>query len=147
MTRLHFPLSNLWRRAEGLRGMVRGIVERRALEALAEYQSRFDRARAEASGTLASLIQTFPNHEAQAKELFETNQFQALGRMLGKLQREARRPSLVELRSAVGRLVVDEARAGQQMSFEPSWLNTRQMLWKRAAMSLDRVLRSTIHTN
>ena len=38
--------------------------------------------------------------------------------MLGKLQREARRPSLVELRSAVGRLVVDEATAGQQMSFD-----------------------------
>ena len=126
MTRLHFSfIESMAKRAEGLRGMVRGIVERRALEALAEYQSRFDRARAEASGTLASLIQTFPNHEAQAKELFETSQFQALGRMLGKLEREARRPSLVELRSAVGRLVVDEARAGQQMSFDASLGSTR----------------------
>ena len=111
-------IESMAKRAEDLRGMVRGIVERRALEALAEYQSRFDQARAEASGTLASLIQTFPNHEAQGKELFETSQFQALGRMLGKLERQARRPSLVELRSAVGRLVVDEATAGQQMSFD-----------------------------
>ena len=76
MTRLHFPYR-IYGEA-GRRSSRDGIVERRALEALAEYQSRFDRARAEASGTFASLIQTFPNHEAQAKELFETSQFQAL---------------------------------------------------------------------
>ena len=39
--------------------------------------------------------------------------------MLGKLEREARRPSPLNF-SAVGRLVVDEATAGQQINLMPS---------------------------
>ena len=71
-------IESMAKRAEGLRGMVRGIVERRALEALAEYQSRFDRARAEASGR-CKFDSDISESRAQGKELFETSQFQALG--------------------------------------------------------------------
>ena len=103
---------------ETLRGMVRAIVERRALEALADYQSRFDRARADSSSVLATLIEEFPEHEREGRELFETSQFKELDRLSARLKREARRPSLSELRAAVGRFVVDEVTTGQQMSFD-----------------------------
>ena len=111
-------IESMARRSESLRGMVRAIVERRALEALADYQSRFDRARADASAVLATLIEKFPKEEQQGRELFETSQFKELTRLSTRLEREARRPSLSELRAAVGRFVVDEVTTGQQMSFD-----------------------------
>ena len=111
-------IESMAKRAEGLRGLVRGVVERRALEALADYQSRFDRARADASSTLATLIDKHSEHEVQGRELFDTCQFTALQRLLARVERQSRRPSLVELRAAVGRLVVDEVSTGQQMSFD-----------------------------
>ena len=111
-------IESMARRAESLRGMVRGVVERRALEALAEYQSRFDRARADASSTLASLLDKFPEHGEQGREFFEKSQFKELERLYARLERSARRPSLRELRAAVGRFVVEEVATGQQMSFD-----------------------------
>ena len=111
-------IESLAQRADDLRGMVRDIVERKALEALGDYQSRFDQARADASSVLAGIIEGFPSCEKTARSLFESGDFRALKRLKSRLERDARRPSLRALREAIGQLDIEGDAVGQQMSFD-----------------------------
>jgi DNA-binding transcriptional regulator YbjK len=90
-------IESLARRSLKLQGAVRRIVEQKAHEALADYQARLDRARAEAVDIVARVSSEFPDSADNLESLFKKYAFKEVKRLGKRLERGKTRSALAEL--------------------------------------------------
>jgi hypothetical protein len=96
-------IESLARRAIGKQESVCRRIERKAFEALAEYQTNFDRARSDAANIIVHISSKYPESADRIRRLFEENDFKGVKRLSQKLHRGSGHRALVTLMNQIAK--------------------------------------------
>lgn len=133
-------IEALARRAAVHSDPVRGLLDRRLAQALADYGARLDRAEREAKDRLAGATARFPEAAGALRQHWEAGDFGGLQRLLARLEGQGGSGPLAELLAQIGRCAPGDgtAEAMAQPQGELKSLSYFRSTWSR--LSLDRQL-------
>jgi hypothetical protein len=131
-------IEALARRAAAHRDPLRGLLDRRLAQALADYGARFERAEREAGATLAGAAARFPEAAEALRQHCEAGEFGAMQRLLARLEGQGASGPLAELLAQIGQHAPQGGTGEAQPLGELKSLKYFRSTWSR--LSLDHQL-------
>jgi Protein of unknown function (DUF2894) len=104
-----YYIEAMAKRAANQAEAIAGIVENKALMALADYQVEFAQAKEEAAERTERVATQYPDSAQRVNKLFSNNEFKAVKRLETQLQRDQKPTQQSSLASLTQRLIQDES--------------------------------------